>query len=195
MNVYAQGQTEYFLKWEGYPHSANTWEKASDLFCHELVEEFERTYIAEDEDAKSVKNELKPEKDRKPRASTRSRDARTSISSTTTTSTSTTSSPPAATRRRSERTSGGAQIKSEQAPVEAPAGTADGVASTSDSEQSSTPQTCSREAKQATPRHQRKRQATESEVLNSSDSHAENRVWQQKPRSIVMVATITIKAK
>jgi len=36
-----RGKVYYYIKWEGYPESQNTWELADDVFCKELVEEFE----------------------------------------------------------------------------------------------------------------------------------------------------------
>ncbi|XP_034105618.1 chromobox protein homolog 1-like [Drosophila nasuta] len=37
------GITEYFLKWKGYPRSKNTWEPIDNLFCKDLVAEFEKS--------------------------------------------------------------------------------------------------------------------------------------------------------
>ncbi|KAH8349094.1 hypothetical protein KR084_005680, partial [Drosophila pseudotakahashii] len=31
------GRTEYYLKWEGYPHSENSWEPAENLDCDDLI--------------------------------------------------------------------------------------------------------------------------------------------------------------
>lgn len=32
---------EYFLKWEGYPESENTWENSENVFCVDLIRQFE----------------------------------------------------------------------------------------------------------------------------------------------------------
>ncbi|KAL6074449.1 M-phase phosphoprotein 8 [Balamuthia mandrillaris] len=47
---------EYLIKWKGYPASANTWEKRSNLFCEELLEEFERQWGEKEKQAKKESN-------------------------------------------------------------------------------------------------------------------------------------------
>lgn len=42
--ILEDGRTEYFLKWEGYPESYNSWEPQDCLLCSELIEEFERRH-------------------------------------------------------------------------------------------------------------------------------------------------------
>nr|AGG11737.1 Umbrea [Drosophila lucipennis] len=39
------GNTEYYLKWEGYPRSENTWELVENLNCPELVASFEKSLM------------------------------------------------------------------------------------------------------------------------------------------------------
>lgn len=40
-DVFGQFQTEYFLKWDGYTESENSWEPVDHLNCPELIEAFQ----------------------------------------------------------------------------------------------------------------------------------------------------------
>uniref|UniRef100_A0A914CBT0 Chromo domain-containing protein n=1 Tax=Acrobeloides nanus TaxID=290746 RepID=A0A914CBT0_9BILA len=46
------GQVEYFIKWQGYPHSENTWEPAQNCACEDLIVEFEKNWRADQEKKK-----------------------------------------------------------------------------------------------------------------------------------------------
>jgi Chromo (CHRromatin Organisation MOdifier) domain len=39
---HGKGCLEYFLKWEGYPHTHNTWKPADQVHADDLVEEFHK---------------------------------------------------------------------------------------------------------------------------------------------------------
>lgn len=36
------GKKQYLIKWEGFDDNENTWEKASDILCKDLIDDFER---------------------------------------------------------------------------------------------------------------------------------------------------------
>ncbi|RVD92731.1 Heterochromatin-associated CHROMO domain protein [Tubulinosema ratisbonensis] len=35
------GKKQYYIKWEGYDHQHNTWEYEKDIFCKDLIQEYE----------------------------------------------------------------------------------------------------------------------------------------------------------
>ena len=41
-NRIINGETQYFLKWEGYDDSHNTWEPEENLKCNEMIKIFEK---------------------------------------------------------------------------------------------------------------------------------------------------------
>ena len=41
-NRIKNGITEYFLKWEGYDDSFNTWEPEENLYCNDMIDMFEK---------------------------------------------------------------------------------------------------------------------------------------------------------
>ena len=51
------GKKEYYLKWEGFPDSENTWEPHDKLNCPELISAFEDRVKKKEEEAKKRKEE------------------------------------------------------------------------------------------------------------------------------------------
>lgn len=53
-------QVLYFIKWEGYEDSDNTWEPADNLDCDELVKQFEKNNRkSKDKDRRTTKDREK----------------------------------------------------------------------------------------------------------------------------------------
>eukprot|EP01102_Stenamoeba_stenopodia_P017528 TRINITY_DN629_c0_g1_i8.p1 TRINITY_DN629_c0_g1~~TRINITY_DN629_c0_g1_i8.p1 ORF type:complete len:261 (+),score=75.10 TRINITY_DN629_c0_g1_i8:175-957(+) len=48
-----RGKVYYYIKWEGYPESQNTWELVDDVFCKELIDEFESKLKAKQQQQQS----------------------------------------------------------------------------------------------------------------------------------------------
>ncbi|KAI5149503.1 hypothetical protein ENBRE01_0946 [Enteropsectra breve] len=46
------GKKQYFIKWQGYPHSSNTWEDSDNVFDEELKKEYEEKKKAKESKSK-----------------------------------------------------------------------------------------------------------------------------------------------
>lgn len=75
-------QTQYFIKWEGYPDSENTWEPVENLDCDELLEQFEKN-LQKKKERRSTKDHDKSkdrEKDVNKHSAEKERKKRDSVS-------------------------------------------------------------------------------------------------------------------
>ena len=43
------GKISYLIKWKGYDDKDNTWEPIDNIYCKDLIEEFEKTYHHDEE--------------------------------------------------------------------------------------------------------------------------------------------------
>ena len=43
------GKVQYLIKWKGYQNKDSTWEPVENLYCHDLIEEFEYNHQTKDE--------------------------------------------------------------------------------------------------------------------------------------------------
>lgn len=59
-----KGKKQYLIKWVGYPDSDNTWEFRSNLFCTEILQEYEKN-----KSSKNKSNSTKPSKENQPKKS------------------------------------------------------------------------------------------------------------------------------
>ena len=42
------GNINYLIKWKGYDDKDNTWEPIENIYCEDLIKEFEKTYDDEE---------------------------------------------------------------------------------------------------------------------------------------------------
>lgn len=59
-----KGKKQYLIKWVGYPESDNTWELKSNLFCTDLLQEYERKKLEEKKKGEKISSPL-PKKEQK----------------------------------------------------------------------------------------------------------------------------------